>query len=320
VPALAGSVALAVWLAARMRAQGQPLLARATVIGLCTAGPVAEHALEIGHSEEVLGGLLCTAAMLAGLGRRATWAGILLGLAVATKAWALVAVMPVLLAVGPRWWRTALVAGLVAAAVLAPLAIGSTTQFKATTQGLSQTGGIFQPAQVFWFAGTPSDSIRGMDRQIKVGYRTPPAWITGMSHPLIIIVGLGLPLLWLVRRRGRDRGDLLLLLALTLHLRCLLDTWNIGYYAVPMLFALLAWEAVVRRRAPVMTLALTVLVWITFHELPAHSILPDVQTLFYLGWAVPLAGAMALRSLAPQRMGRQAVQRTSSAPAPLPTT
>lgn len=318
VPALAGSVALAVWLAAKMRAAGQPLLIRATAIGLCTAGPVAEHALEIGHAEEIMGGLLCTAAILAGLKHRWVWAGILLGLAVATKAWALVAVTPVLLAVGPRWWRTALVSAAVTAAVLAPLALGSNGNFRATTGAMSQTGGIFQPAQLFWFAGDNTTVVRGMDRQVKAGYRTPPQWVTGFTHPLIVIVGLALPLLWLIRRRRRDPGDLVLLLALTLHLRCVLDTWNVGYYAVPMLFALLIWETAIRRRAPVLTLSATMLLWLTFRWLPLHGVSPDTATLFYLAWSLPLAGAMALRALAPERLGRKGVQRTSSAAVPLP--
>lgn len=318
-PALIGSVALAVWVAAKMRAQDQTLLARATAIGLITAGPVAEHALEIGHAEEIMGGLLCTAAVLAGLGRRWALAGILLGLALATKAWALVAVMPVLLAVGPRWWRTALVAGAVAALVLAPLYFGSNGSFHATTKGMSQTGVIFQPAQVWWFTGHHGGEVRGMDGQLKEGYRISPAWLTGITHPLIVIVGLTLPLLWLIRRRRRDPGDLVLLLALTLHLRCLLDTWNIGYYAVPMIFALLVWEAVIRRRPPVLALAVTALLWVTFRWLPVHGVEPDQMTLFYLAWSVPLTVAMTLRVFIGERR-RTRVQAPSSAPLVVPNT
>jgi len=65
------------------------------------------------------------------------------------------------------------------------------------------------------------------------------------------VLGLALTLLWLRRRRERRRpGDELLLLALVLQARCLLDTWDTVYYAVPCVFALVAWETLVARRAP----------------------------------------------------------------------
>ena len=42
------------------------------------------------------------------------------------------------------------------------------------------------------------------------------------------------------------------LLALVLLLRCLLDTWDIGYYMLPCLIAMLAWDALGKslRRPP----------------------------------------------------------------------
>ena len=41
VPCLAAAVALAVWLAARMRADGLSLLTRATAVALCVCSPIA---------------------------------------------------------------------------------------------------------------------------------------------------------------------------------------------------------------------------------------------------------------------------------------
>src|SRR4051795_9171379 len=122
LPCMAAMAGLGVWLVARMRESGQPLLSRATVLALCAAGPITVRALEIGHPEDVLGGVLCVAAVLAANGRRVTWAAVLLGLAIATKAWALVAVGPVVLALDARAWRTLLVAAFVTGAVMAPLA------------------------------------------------------------------------------------------------------------------------------------------------------------------------------------------------------
>ena len=96
---------------------------------------------------------------------------------------------------------------------------------------------------------------------------------------------------------GRD--DALLLLALLLHLRCLLDTWNFVYYAVPFLLALVAWEGLARRRPPVLSLLATVAIWAVFQELPPRGVMPDAQAAAYLVWAVPAAVGIALRLFAP---------------------
>ena len=73
-------------------------LARGVALGLCVANPLTLRALEIGHPEELLGAVLCVAAVLLAARDRPLWAGLLLGLAIANKQWALLAVGPVLLA------------------------------------------------------------------------------------------------------------------------------------------------------------------------------------------------------------------------------
>ena len=71
------------------------------------------------------------------------------------------------------------------------------------------------------------------------------------------------------RRRWREQ-DALLALALVLLLRCLLDTWDAVYYPLPFVLALLAWEVGgPARNPPVLALAASVLVWISFQWLPA---------------------------------------------------
>jgi len=297
LPGLAGMAALAAYAGTRLRAQGQPLLTRVTVVGVIAASPVAEHALEVGHPEELMCTALCIGAMLAALDRRAGWAGLLVGLAIAAKAWGLVALVPVLLAAGPAWRRAALAAVVTVALVGVPLVAGGVAP-GAAGHALSATGEIFQPTQVWWFAGATGHVVKGSDGHVKPHYRSPPGWIAGVTHPLIVLLGLAIPLLWLVRRRSRDPGDLLLLLALTLHLRCVLDPWNTDYYALPMLTALALWEPFVRRRPPALALGLTAVVWLTFRKLDAE-LAPDAWSAVYLAWAIPLAIALAVRALAP---------------------
>src|SRR5207249_5581731 len=135
-------------------------------------------------------------------------------------------------------------------------------------------GTIFRPQQAWWFLG--ERAVPGTPANAQ-GRRRPPMWLTRVTHPLIMALALALSaLLWLTRRRrAAGRLDALLLLALLLHLRCVLDTWNCSYYAVPFLLALVTWEGLARRRPPVLSLLATVAVWTSWQELPLHGVSPD---------------------------------------------
>jgi hypothetical protein len=351
VPCLLAVLVLAVWLCARMRRAGSSTLARAVVLGICVANPLTLQALEMGHPEELLGACLCVAAvLLAGRGRP-VWAGILLGLAIANKEWALIAAGPVLLALpaqselgngqASRRGRRPIVlcaasAAAMSAVVLAPLALVPGGAFVASSGAAAAPHStIFQPWQVWWFFGWHGAPTPGVLGSPNVGYRTGPAWTDTISHPLIVVVGLGLAgALWLQRRRS-DRGptgspigrrsvderDALLLLALVLLLRCVLDTWNTGYYMLPFLLALLAWETLSpRRRPPILALALVVLPWFVLMELSARGMSADGQASLYLAWTLPLAFALGVALYAPGRLSALASGRWRAlAPAPEPT-
>lgn len=295
IPGMLACAALAVFVVGRMRSLGRSRLDRGVVLVALVASPVALRALEIGHPEELLGGALCVAAVLAAT-TRPMLAGVLVGLAVANKPWALVAV-PVVVATVPAAWavRTALVSGAVAVLVVSPLVLFGGS-FAQNTGAVSSTGDIFQPWQVWWFLGEGGR----LHEQFGVGVRTlrhAPEWLMPLTRPIV----LGVPVLltaalwWWRRRAGArvDAGAALLLLALVLHLRCLLDPWNIGYYALPALLALATWEGLYRRdRPPVLTLAFVALNWLSFETLFTR-VGADMQSLVYLAWALPLAGWMA---------------------------
>src|SRR5664280_3370802 len=105
LPCLLASALLGVWLVARMRGEGRPALHRALALAVCVANPITLRALEVGHPEELLGACLCVAAVLLASEDRGLWAGAALGLAIATKEWALLAAAPVLLALPARRQR-----------------------------------------------------------------------------------------------------------------------------------------------------------------------------------------------------------------------
>jgi uncharacterized membrane protein len=112
--------AFAVVLARRMLARGATLAVAAVVVLIVVAGPVTYDALFYGHPEEPLGAALCVAAVLAARDARPVLAGVLLGLAVATKQWAIIAAAPAFLA-APADGRARLTAVAVAVAALLTL-------------------------------------------------------------------------------------------------------------------------------------------------------------------------------------------------------
>ena len=291
MPCLLAGAALGVVLAAQLleRRAGRGTIA--VVVLLCAANPITLRALDIGHPEELLGAVLCAGAVLAGLRERPVLAGVLLGLAMANKAWAVLAVGPVLLALPAGRWRALLVAGGLAAAVMLPLLLAASPS--ATPGAAAQTNEIFQPWQVWWFLGSAGEVIRGGDGLVKEGYRAAPGWLSPISHPLIVLVAVPLSLLaW------RRKSDPLLLLALLFMLRCVLDPWNTDYYALPAIIALVTMETWRGERAPVLALALTMATWATWQwVVPAAS--PDVEALFYLAWSLPFAALLAWRLYAP---------------------
>jgi hypothetical protein len=358
LPCLVSAAVLGVWLMAAMRSHRQtlpgasaaehPALARGVALGLCVANPLTLRALELGHPEELLGASLCVAAVLLAGADRPVWAGLLLGAAVANKEWALPAIGPVLLALPSRRGICLLVGTGVAGALLAPPALVRSGDFLAATRSTAApSSGIFQPWQVWWFIGRHGPVVRGLSGQIKPGYRTAPGWVGEVSHPLIVAVALPLSaLLWLCRRgaavrtrnalqggsrrdspdhgalrspsAGRRRNEALLLLALLMLLRCMLDIWDNVYYLLPFVLALTAWECLGDRGLPVLALASTALAWITFQWLPAHAS-PDLQSVFFLLWTVPLAAGLTVKLYTPWAAFPAAWTSTRRRPAPWAT-
>jgi hypothetical protein len=308
LPCLLAAGALGMWLAARMRAMGHGPLARVTALSLCAASPIMMRALELGHAEEILAAVLCVSAVLVARSGRAGWAGLLLGLAIATKAWTLLAVLPVLCALPAHHWRVLTIAVAVAALVLAPLFLSHSHTAAGGGAVATQTGAIFQPWQAWWWLGAHGEVVRGLGGQIKPGYRTAPGWISGITHPLIILLAVPLTMLWL-RRRASRALEPLGLLTLLLLMRCVLDPWNNVYYSLGFLFALLVWEVLSRPRPPLLTLGSTVLVWVTFQELPGR-VGADAQSAAYLAWSLPLLAMIAVWLYAPRAWARMRAATT----------
>jgi hypothetical protein len=293
IPCLVAGALLAVWLVARMRERGSTRLARGTALGLLVFNPVTIYAVQLGHPEELLGAVLCVAAVLAAQRGHVHWSAVMLGLAIVNKQWALVAVGPVLLALPGQRVRAVAIAGGVCAVFYAPL-LAPALLAHYTAPATSSTGGdIFQPWQLWWFLGSHGHPVIGPNGT-KVGYRTPPALIPTISHPLI--VALGLPATLLAARRGSR--DPLLLLALLLAARFALDTWDQSYYMLPFVVALAVWESLRWQRPPLFSLAASFLGWYVFQVVPNHAT-ADVQAATFLIVVAPALIALALALYAP---------------------
>jgi hypothetical protein len=319
-PCLAATGALGVWLVARMRVRGGSTLARAVALLLCVANPITLRALELGHPEEILGAVLCIAAILCALHDRPTWAAVLLGLAIANKEWAVLAVGPMLVALPRARLRALLITGAVAGAVLAPLLISASGGFlgQAAATGVS-SGPIFQPWQIWWFLGSHGPAVTGPFGTFTPGYRVPPGWLGSIGHTLVIALMPALTVLYARLGRARLRrlpNHALLLLTLLLALRCVLDPWDISYYSLPFLLALLTWEALSFERPPVLALMASVAAWFIFQETsnPALHFSQDAQALVFALVSVPSVTALALAVYAPG-VGHQLSRRSRSSDA-----
>ena len=126
-----------------------------------------------------------------------------------------------------------------------------------------------------------------------------PQWIANLTHPLIVLLGFVLPLAYaLARRRTASLDDAIAMLAFLFLLRCLLDPMTVGYYHVPMLFALLALEALRGRGLPLLTLLSSALLWLLVARIP-WGLEPGKVAAIYLAWALPTAAYLGLRLYAP---------------------
>jgi Glycosyltransferase family 87 len=302
VPCVLAAVAFATFLWWRGGRLGQSALTCWIALLLVACNPITLRGLEIGHPEELFGGVLCVAAALAAGARRPLLAGLLLGFALANKPWAVIAIVPLLAILPDRRPRMLAVAAATGLLVMLPLLLGGSAV--EATKAVAQDGGvIFQPWQIWWFLGEHGETVTGMYGSYP-DHRNLPTWLAGHERQVVVAIVLGASLLLLPRVRRRGWPDGLLLLAFALQLRCLVDTWNVSYYVVPFVIALVTWELHAFRRPPVLSLAVTLCAWLSLVWLPRYA-LPDIQALAYLAWAVPLTGLLGARLIWGERLRLQ---------------
>ena len=253
------------------------------VLVLTAGGPLVLRTVLDGHPEDLLATAAVVGAVLTARSGRATAAALLLVTAVVAKQWAILGLGPALLAAPSGHRRLALVAG---AGILAVIA-GEMLVHPMARATLTTTGDLFHPQQVWWPFGVDAPASFTAAGH---GVRTSPAWLRPITHPLIVAIALPLSLAWW-RRPSRDLDDALALLALLFLLRCLLDPWNLGYYHLPLVTAIVAWEVRRGRDWPLLGLAVSGATWLTF--VTNHGRTTDTPFLIYMAWALPLLVLLA---------------------------
>jgi hypothetical protein len=222
------------------RRRGRGMLACAVIVVVSVVNPVSLRAIHFGHPEEVLGAALLAGAMLAAVARRPWIACALLALTVLNKQWGLVGLpaVAVVLFVTVGWERLRRpVLGLVAIVLLlvVPLVVVDAGSLFDLTKRMADLRGTWVfPAELWYSFGGPASN----------GLREMPDWLGLIARPLVVTMGVVVPLMFARRVREDPLQRAFALLALVMLLRCALDPANNGYYHVPFLIAVVAADTI----------------------------------------------------------------------------
>ena len=308
LPAVAIYVGVVLWLRRLVEKTGQSQSIALALVLLLLVNTAVVRAVHWGHPEEIMCAALLLCAALAA--SRAHWlvTAVLLGVAVATKQWALLGVVPILCAAPRARIPIAVVAAAIVVLLTAPFVIAAphrmetVARYTANPQKFWNRRGdethVTAPDVIWPFAERRHEVRAGL--HVRSG--VVPDWVVTASHALI--AALVLLLVWLGLRDTRAGPDRWLgVLALIFLLRCLLEPVNLGYYHVAALLFLGAWEGLVLRRAPFITAVAVIGLGITFTAtesslagLYRHA---TFMNLTYLAWMVPLTAWVARAQLRP---------------------
>lgn len=235
VPCVIAPAVLAGWLSSDRRVRARPTRTggrprRMWPLDLFMVAPPAWLCINGGHPEDILGATLCVAAVVLAQRGSSRAAGVMLGLALINKSWALVAV-PLVIALMPADRRLAGFATtvVVAATVLVPVEIIRMTSSGGSGTGLGGgVGTLFEVPQLWWFFGRKS-------------------WFVREAHYILVAVAWVVTAGWwwlrVHRRSVRPTAEMaLLMLALVFFLRAALDPWDNGYYFAPFMLSVMAYD------------------------------------------------------------------------------
>jgi hypothetical protein len=295
-PCLLAVGLLGIYLAGIARRRGASSLSQVAIALFCLVNPLTVEALQSGHPEELLTAALAIGAVAVASEGGEWRAALLLGLAVASKQWAVIAAFPVLMALPANRLRVALGAAAVALALALPGVLASPGSFSGVQGHAASTGRIVDPWNVWYPLGSVSVERLGSGAgQVIARVHEAPPLVGRLSHSLIVVLALAIPLGLALRRRGfgLSGADAMALLALLALLRCALDPVGNLYYHAPLLLALFGWDALSPSRLPwrgLAGVAAAALFWRWSHDLSD----PQALNVAYVGVAVAVGMAIGL--------------------------
>jgi hypothetical protein len=246
------------------------------------AAPTTRDAIGSGHPEEVLAAVLASSAALLAARGRGSLAGVLLGLAIAAKQWAVIAVVPVFAAMPRARVRTVVIAAATAAAMILPLALLNSAAFARAAHAVGNNH-LTNAFSAWWPLGSSLPPHPGL---ALAPVRMLPLGLTrSVASFLPIALALAASALLVLRSHRPLRADrALALLALLALVRCLVDPLPLEYYFVSLVIALAGFEIVARHRLPLLTGVSIAAASVSFSPgLPISS--AALSALSLLGWS-----------------------------------
>lgn len=313
VPCMLSLALLGCWLAGIARSRGSGALGQVAIVAVCLFNPLVFSALGTGHPEELLTASFAAGAIVAAAQRRALLGTILIGLAIASKQWALIALFPMLAVFPGRRLRILAGAAAIVAAFSLPALLIAPSAFLHDQLALADGHTLSATAYSWLFPLTPTITRHLAGGIVFHGPHLPSA-LVGALHPSMIAIGAAAGAYLAFGARGAiSVGRLCAAVSLALLLRCTLDTETVPYYHACLLLVLVAWDGLCGERLPWRGLAGTVACYVIFSRLTPSVIGAHPASAIYglasLGLCVVLA--RALRT-APR------LRRSVPAAAPLP--
>ena len=282
------------WLVAAPGLSLRARLLRLLALLIVATSPVIKAALGAGHPEDILSAVLCTGAVIAATRGRPRLAAVLLGLAIGTKDWAVIAVVPVLIALPGKRRQVGLIAGAVALVLFGLPILADPAAFVRALHAAETR--LVNQFSLLWPVSSPVHLPGGQlspAREMPFGLHRSGA----SALAILAVAAFGVPWWVRARRRGAVYDPLALLVLLAL-LRCVCDSTQLEYYLGAVLIPLGTWEAL-QDRPPVVTFLLSVACWLLLGGVVQ---LPDAQ--MYILWTtveVVLGVYLARRALGLRR-------------------
>ncbi|HTB71527.1 MAG TPA: glycosyltransferase 87 family protein [Solirubrobacteraceae bacterium] len=308
LPCALSVAVLALWLAGIARARGTGVVGQWAIVLVALVNPLVSSAIALGHPEELMTSSLCVGALIVALDGRIVSSAVLLGLALACKQWAVVAVLPVLFALERGRVRALLGALATAAIVTVPEVVGAPMSYLNNQLFLARGEWRVPSTSSWWWPIAPTRVAHVLrdGNTVALTYRRLPA-IADSLHSLIVAVDvLVVAVVARARRLPLRRDDAFALMAIVMLLRCTLDTETMPYFHTALLLDLLAWDALAGERLPLRALAGAAVSYVLFERLSAGPI--EASSLAYAA-ATVVALLLFVRTL---------VARASSPVRPLP--